>query len=194
MHMKPGPKLGNRKCALLGADAPPLSRLCRAAPPPRGCSARSSPLRGCRYVREATPTKPSRPARHTSALAAFFILTQPHCTCDFPSRLASPHIRAACHARGTSLSCSHVHACQLQHSTIASIQIFKQIACRLQEKASLLQDRSCPPQCPQSCNINHYHMVHWTRGWLGPHRRIQLDDRAFQKFILMLRARALLGS
>ena len=46
--------------ALLGADAPPLSRLRRAAPPPRGCSARS-PLRGCRYVREATPTKPSRP-------------------------------------------------------------------------------------------------------------------------------------
>ena len=31
-------------------------------------------------------------------------------------------------------------------------------------------------------------------GWSGAHQRIQLDDRAFQKFILMLRARALLGS
>ena len=31
-------------------------------------------------------------------------------------------------------------------------------------------------------------------GWSGAHQRIQLDDRAFQKFTLMLCARALLGS
>ena len=47
---------------------------------------------------------------------------------------------------------------------------------------SIMQHQSLPYAALDAC------------GWLGPHQRIQLDDRAFQKFILMLRARALLGS
>ena len=47
---------------------------------------------------------------------------------------------------------------------------------------SIMQHQSLPYGALDAC------------GWLGPHQRIQLDDRAFQKFMLMLRARAWLGS
>ena len=47
---------------------------------------------------------------------------------------------------------------------------------------SIMQHQSLPFGALDAC------------GWSGPHQRIQFDDCAFQKFILMLRARALLGS
>ena len=69
-----------------------------------------------------------------------------------------------------------VAACKKRKGVIAAGQVMHTTV------PSIMQHQSLPFGALDAC------------GWSGPHQRIQLDDRAFQKFILMLRARALLGS